>query len=132
MTGHALMNGSMVGGFAWRTVQRIPDGEIEFALVKGRVDFANGERGTYAGVETVDFRDARVPFSGHRIVMLADGSMSNQSFEGWTEFQEISGRVVGNGTWRMLDGTGRFAGLTGGGTFHWELDSEDYRETFSG
>ena len=132
MAGHALMNGTMVGGFAFQMHQSVEGGEIEVALFKGSIDFANGETGTYAGVETVDFRDTRAPFTGHRIVMLADGSLSRQSFDGWTIATPGPEQYRGEGTWRLLDGTGRFAGLTGGGTFRWELDGEDYRETFSG
>lgn len=132
MAGHALMNGTMVGDFAWQMHQPVAGGEIEVSLFKGAVTFANGEAGTYAGVETVDFRDPNGPFTGHRVVILADGSLSNQSFVGWTTGTPGPQHYRGEGTWRLLDGTGRFAGLTGSGTFRWELNGGDYRETFSG
>jgi hypothetical protein len=135
MAGSDLMNGHMEGEIVWHKmlqVARAGGGEIEVALFTGRIDFANGETGSYAGVETVDFADAKAPFTGYRTVMLEDGSLSNQSFEGMTTFQEESGRVGGTGTWKLIDGTGRFAGLRGSGTFRWELSGEDYRETFGG
>lgn len=135
MTGNDLMNGSMVGAIVWQKLQPVAGpggGEVEVALFNGSVEFANGKTGTYAGVETVDLGDARAPFSGHRIVMLADGSKSNQSFDGWTTSAPGPKQFRGEGTWRLIDGTGRFAGLRGGGTFRWELDGADYRETFSG
>lgn len=129
-----LMNGRMVGAIIWRKLQPIAGpggGEVEVALFNGRIDFANGETGTYAGVETVDFGDDRAPFTGHRFIMLEDGSLSNQTFDGWTISAEGPQHFRGEGTWQLIDGTGRFATLRGGGTFRWELNGEDYRETFS-
>lgn len=130
MDGHALMNGRMVGGFAWQKHQRVANGEIEVALFHGSIEFATGETGTYAGVETVDFSDANGPFTGHRVILLTDGSLSRQSFEGWTTSTNGPEHFRGEGHWRMLEGSGRFANLHGSGSFRWELDGVEYREIF--
>ena len=133
MTDRALMNGRMLGGFAWQKHQSVADGEIEIALFHGSVQFANGETGTYAGVETVDFTETKGPFTGHRVFVLADGSLSRQTFEGWTTSSgDGPQQFRGEGHWQTLEGTGRFAGLRGGGKFRWELDGAEYREVFEG
>jgi len=135
MTDGNLSNGRMIGRILWqdhRQVAQTPTREIEVALFNGRVIYADGGTGNYAGVEIIELSDATSPFSGHRIVTLADGSHSNQSFAGETTFQEGSGRAGGTGHWAFVDGTGRFAGLQGGGSFRWELNGADYSEEFSG
>jgi hypothetical protein len=95
----------------------------------GQVVFANGERGTYFGSETVGTFDDPGAFSGNAIIVLEDGSVSNQTFEGTTMTGGID-RFAGTGTWRMESGTGQFAGLQGSGPFKWSLIGDDYEDDF--
>jgi len=135
MPGRDLTNGVMTARTVWHSMEDAAGqagGTTDLALFNGTVLYANGESALYAGVEAIDMSGEREPFSGNRTVLLSDGSVSTQSFTGEVTFREAAGRFGGSGRWKQESGTGRFAGLTGGGVFTWSVDGETYREEFSG
>ena len=118
----------------WHRAQNVAgqvDCSIETALFTGQVIYANGERGTYIGAEVVGVVGDPEVFRGNAIIVLEDGSISNQTFEGKTETINGPDSFVGTGTWRMASGTGRFAYLRGGGQFKWSLVGDRYEDEFS-
>ena len=135
MPGGELTNGVMTARTVWHSLGDAAGqggGKTDLALFNGTVLYANGESALYAGVEVIEMRGEREPFSGTRTVLLSDGSVSTQSFTGEVTFREAGGRFGGSGSWKLEIGTGRFAGLTGGGAFTWSIDGDTYREEFSG
>ena len=80
--------------------------------------------------ETVGTFDDPGVFSGNAIVVLQDGSVSNQTFEGTTDATTDPNRLSGTGTWKMESGTGRFAGLTASGPFRWSMVGDEYEDEF--
>ena len=130
-----FLNGVQSGLTIWNEEQNIPGREIRtvvLALFNGNIVYASGENATYAGVEVIDITDSKEPFSGNMTVLLKDGSVSNQTFEGEATFNEGPGRVSGIGKWTMAGGTGRFASLFGGGQFKWAIDGDKYHAEFRG
>jgi hypothetical protein len=104
---------------------------IDAGVFAGEVIFANGERGTYIGSEAVGTTNDPGAFSGTAIIVLEDGSVSRQTFDGQTEAPNGSDRLTGTGAWKMDSGTGRFDGLSGAGSFKWSMIGDDYEEEFS-
>lgn len=134
MTDQSFMTGVQNGDTIWheKTAQPGPDGRrMVLALFKGQVDFANGEQGTYAGMETIIISEETEPFSGSHVFMLADGSTSSQTFEGMVTRREAVHRIAGIGTWTITDGTGRLKELRGGGTFTWSMEGNRYFASFT-
>lgn len=130
-----LLNGAMTGETVWHSMQDAPGqngGTAVLALFNGTVKYASGESALYAGVEIINMNGESEPFTGSRTVLLDDGSVSTQSFAGEVTFREAEGRFGGSGTWKLETGTGRFAGLAGGGGFTWSIDGDTYREQFAG
>src|SRR5262245_47984765 len=128
-----LMRGVQDGLVIWhetRREHRRGGHNIMVALFKGKVRFASGDIGTYAGVEVVDMTDKRGPFSGQMTILLEDGSISNQSFTGVMKYQDGPERVGGTGSWKLVNGTGRFARRRGGGKFSWSMDGDKYHADF--
>jgi hypothetical protein len=122
-TGETIWHEAMTGAS--------PEGrQLVLALFKGQVDFANGEQGTYAGVETIAVNEEAEPFSGTHTFMLADGSTSNQTFGGVVTRRDAPDSISGVGTWKITDGTGRLADLRGGGSFTWSIEGERYCAEF--
>lgn len=103
---------------------------IDAGVFVGEVIFANGERGTYIGWETVGTFDDPRMFSGNAIIVLADGSVSNQTFEGTTDETTDLHRLSGTGIWKMESGTGRFMGLAASGPFRWSMVGDEYEDEF--
>ena len=92
---------------------------------------ANGEVGICAGAESIDISDATAPFSGYLIVVLADGSVSNQTFRRLITGSESEARTSGTGDWETVSGTGRFAGEAPHGSFTWSMDGDDYHSGYT-
>jgi hypothetical protein len=129
-----FMRGSHASQIIWHQVQAVAGqgtSSIEMAAFVGQVLYKSGERGTWIGIETVGTVDNPDIFSGNAIVLLEDGSVANETFEGKTERKDGPDRFAGTGTWRMQGGTGRFAGLHGSGQFRWSLDGDRYEDEFS-
>lgn len=103
---------------------------LELAQFNGEVRYETGETALYAGVEVIDFGDEREAFQGSIVIVLRDGSISNQRIQGIVTARQDMQRVSGVGTWEFISGTGRFAGLSGGGTMTWSADGDDYQSEF--
>jgi hypothetical protein len=67
-------------------------------LFAGHVFFVGGEHGTYIGSEVLGTIDDSEVFSGNAIIVLEDGSVSNQTFEGRIETTKDSDHFAGTGT----------------------------------
>jgi hypothetical protein len=132
MTVRGFLEGTQTGETIWHETSTAgtESRQTVLALFIGRVDFANDERGTYAGVEHIALGDESEPFSGAHTFMLADGSTSNQTFEGVVTRREAPDRVSGTGTWKITTGTGRLEDLRGGGSFAWKIEGERYFAKF--
>jgi hypothetical protein len=127
------MSGTHASQIIWHRVQAIAgqkERSIEAVAFVGQVLYASGERGTWIGVEAVGEVDDPGIFRGNAIVVLEDGSVGNETFEGKTDRKERPDRFAGTGTWRMHGGTGRFAGLQGSGQFRWSLVGDRYEDEF--
>ena len=128
-------NGVQNGFTIWHDEHNISgeeDRTVVLALFNGNIVYANGENATYAGVEIIDVTDSKEPFSGSMTVLLKDGSISNQTFEGEATSKDGPGRVSGNGAWKMVNGTGKFANLHDAGRFSWAIDGDKYYAEFRG
>lgn len=133
MADRGFMTGRQIGETVWHEAAgpgKAGGRTVVLALFNGRVAFANGEQGTYAGVETIDMGTDSEPFTGTHIFMLGDGSTCTQTFTGVVTFRRDDNFVSGNGTWDMATGNGRFAHLHGGGSFTWSIDSDRYEAQF--
>src|SRR5262249_53085836 len=130
MTKSDLMTGVQTGTTIWHHSVQAPDGRtVDLALFKGQMVYPNGEIGTYAGVEIIDMAEGKD--TGQVMVLLEDGSVSNQTVRGEVTFTESAARLGGTGRWQIVSGTGRFAELRGGGSYTWEVDGEKWRAEFS-
>jgi hypothetical protein len=130
MTKDVLMNGIQTGKIIWHNSVGGPGGgTFDLALFNGQIEYSNGETGTYAGVEIINLADGKD--SGHVIVLLEDGSVSNQVVRGEVTFNDGATLFRGIGVWEMVGGTRRFADLRGGGTYKWEVDGDNWRAEFS-
>ena len=132
MAKNDLMNGVHDGRTIWHVEQEIRGKKghaIVPALFIGEVIYASGETGTYAGVEVIEVAGVKESFAGKMVILLKDGSVSNQTFEGKGKFED--GRSSGTGRWKLVKGTGRFAGLRGGGPFEWTVVGDKYDAQFS-
>lgn len=133
MDKHDFTKGRHSSRIIWHQAHDIPGHggrSIDAAVFVGQVVFVNGERGTYVGSEVVGTIDDPEVFSGNAIIVLDDGSVSNQTFQGKTETTDGQDRFAGTGTWKMENGTGRFAGLQGSGPFKWSLVGDEYEDEF--
>jgi hypothetical protein len=125
-----LMNGIQTGKTILHHSVRVPSGgTFDLATFNGQIAYSSGETGTYAGVEIIDHAGGKD--SGQVIVLLEDGSVSNQVVRGEVTFNDGATLFRGIGVWEMVDGTGRFANLRGGGTFKWEVDGDNWRAEFN-
>ena len=127
-----FMSGRHHSRIVWHRSHQIAGGpaSVDAAVFAGEVIFRNGERGTYVGSETVGTPRDPGAFSGYAIIVLNDGSVSNQTFEGTAEPPDGSDRFSGTGTWRMESGTGQFLGLKGSGPFKWTMTGDEYEDEF--
>jgi hypothetical protein len=95
-----LMNGIQTGKTIWhKSVRGSGGGLVDLALFNGQIVYPNGETGTYAGVEIINLADGKD--SGQVIVLLEDGSISNQVVRGEVTFNEGATLSVasGSGKW---------------------------------
>ncbi len=130
-----LSSGIQTSRTTWHTEQAVAgheDRKINLAVFNGEIQYASGERGVYAGVEAIEISDATEPFSGTIVVLLRDGSVSHQAFEGIVTLRASTRRLSGVGKWEYLTGTGRFCELRGGGALTWTLEDGEWRAEFTG
>ena len=130
MTKSELMSGAQTGRTIWHHSVKGLDGRtVHLALFNGQMVYANGETGTYAGVETIDIDTGKD--SGQVMTILEDGSVSHQTVTGEVTFTNSATHFVGTGRWEMVSGTGRFAELRGSGSYTWEVDGDNWKARFT-
>lgn len=117
----------------WRETNSAPhhDGKSLLGLFQGQMVLANGETAVCAGVEVINMAKESEPFVGYLIVLLADGSVSNQTFEGILRIKKGDTIVGGKGTWKTVNGTGEFANFQGQGSFDWKAKGDDYHAEYA-
>ncbi len=74
---------------------------------EGVAIFENGEVADYSHGGTYTFKGTKGTYIGFATARFTDGSTIVKRYEG----EEIAGKLVGTG--KILEGTGRFAGVTG-------------------
>ena len=90
---------------------------VDVGLWTGQTIFRNGEIATTSGVETTDGRDGAFSIRGYTVNVLPDGATFSASYEGKTRVKPDSNKFTTEGEWTFAAGTGRLAGIKGGGTF---------------
>lgn len=111
-----LMNGRPTARSTWhqeQTVERQNDLTIDLAVFNGSISYAGGGSAGFALVEAMQISEVAEPFATTIIVVLPDGSVSDQSFEGKRTFRNGPSPVREGGT-RQFAVMGRFLGLPGG------------------
>ena len=92
-------------------------GVVEF---KGLSFFADGEVATHTNPATFDLTNGSGPHQGYVIHYFDDGSTSIERYQGEAMLSADGKRTTVSGTFQCIGGTGRFAGLTGKGTYRGE------------
>ena len=93
-----------------------PCGAACLALsISGSGQASHGGRTEIDGPSQINFQTGQQ--SGTSTLTTADGSTIVQAFTG-TFIPTSQTDAVFQGTWTVIGGTGRFAGATGGGTYH--------------
>jgi hypothetical protein len=92
-------------------------GVVDF---KGLTFFADGEIATHANPATFDLTDGSGPHQGYVVHHFDDGSTSVERYQGEARLSADGKRTTVSGTFQCIGGTGRFAGLTGAGTYRGE------------
>ncbi len=90
---------------------------VDVGLWTGQTIFRNGEIATTSGVETSDGGDGALSFRGHTINVFPDGATFGASYHGKSRVKPTSNQFTAEGEWTFDSGTGRLAGIRGGGTF---------------
>jgi hypothetical protein len=92
-------------------------GVVEF---KGLTFFADGEIASHSNPATFDLTDGSGPHQGYVVHRFDDGSTSIERYQGEARRSADGKRTTVSGTFQCIGGTGRFAGLTGEGTYQGE------------
>ena len=90
---------------------------VDVGLWTGQTRFRNGEVATTSGVETTDGRDGALAIRGALISVFPDGATFSLSYVGKTHTKAGTNAFTSEGEWTFTGGTGRLAGIKGGGTF---------------
>ena len=90
---------------------------VDVGLWTGQTVFRNGEVAITSGVESSDGRDGALSFHGNLISVLKDGATFRISYDGKTRVKAGTNQFISEGAWTFTSGTGRLAGIEGGGTF---------------
>jgi hypothetical protein len=87
------------------------------ALVRfsGLAFLDNGDVAEVTGTETLDRTGGKGTYQGYEVLTFEDGSTVVSRFEGRNMPGENEEQVQFEGTFRYVDGTGRFAGIEGSG-----------------
>ena len=114
-SGAETLNGQLVVTVPDAKVMEAGDAEghvVLLAQLQGLVIFDDGEVATLTGLEVADDTAAQHVFFGYKVVTFEDGSTMSARFEG----TQYAGDDSYKGTFTYIGGTGRFAGIEGGGT----------------
>ena len=108
----------------------VPGHVVGVVQFKGLTFFEGGEIATHANPATFDLTNGSGTHQGYVIHYFDDGSTSIERYEGEARLSADGKRTVVEGTFECVGGTGRFAGLTGQGTYRGErvgaLETGDY------
>lgn len=135
MSASKFASGTLIARTAWYQEREIGGParrKIALALFEGEVRYADGERGDYIGPETIEIDNPALPYRGTCIILLKDGTESHQTFDERMTETDCAGRMIGIGTWKLINGTGRFRELRGGGNMTWVIENDEWRAEFSG
>ena len=102
-----LRNWVLLGGCGWRGTEAERTGAPARDVLEGVREVA-----TLTGLEVADDTAAQHVFFGYKVVTFEDGSTMSARFEG----TQYAGDDSYKGTFTYIGGTGRFAGIEGGGT----------------
>jgi len=84
---------------------------VLLAQLQGLVIFDDGEVATLTGLEVADDTASQHVFFGYKVLTFEDGSTMSARFEG----TQSADAEMYEGTFVYTGGTGRFAGIKGGG-----------------
>jgi hypothetical protein len=97
-----------------------PGHVVGVVAFKGLTFFADGEIATHSNPATFDLTDGSGPHQGYVVHHFDDGSTSIERYQGEARRSADGKRTTVSGTFECIGGTGRFAGLTGQGTYQGE------------
>ncbi len=119
-------SGSFIGKTTWEASASIPvAGNHNLGLLETRGPQTsadskwNGAAITYYGM--ADLTDGSGPQRGYFHNVRADGDQDWGSFEG--KITTSGEQVTLEGAWRFIDGTGKFRGISGSGTYKGRMTS---------
>jgi hypothetical protein len=118
-----LGSGRRVQGTA--SVSAVPVGDVDghvMGVVRftGLTFFANGTIAPHENVATFDLTHGNGTHEGYVVHRFADGAISVERYRGTVVVGERADRSIVAGTFECTGGTGRFAGLEGGGSYRGE------------
>lgn len=109
-----------------------PGQTIELLHITGQIILRNGEVWTLAQLEIDHLRKGSGSFEGHNIMVHPDGSSVLGSYKGTLRAAPKSNRYMFSGDWQFVSGTGRAAGIKGGGKFKGSGAGDKYVADMSG
>lgn len=108
----------------------VPGHVVGVVQFKGLTFFEGGEIATHANPATFDLTNGSGTHQGYVIHYFDDGSTSIERYQGEAKLSADGKKTTVEGTFECVGGTGRFAGLTGKGTYRGErvgaLKTGDY------
>ena len=120
---------NVTGSFSGRATSQtiapldMPNHEVRLATISGIQKTSdpnwNDSRITYCDMS--DLTAGSGPHHGYFTNMHANGDRDFGTFEGTVK--TAAGQTTIEGTWKYIDGTGQFKGITGGGTYKGRLTS---------
>ncbi len=83
---------------------------------RGLAFLDNGEVAEVMATEIIDNTNGKGTYQGYEVLTFEDGSTVVSQFEGQDSISEDGKYVLFEGAFNYIHGTGRFAGIEGGGT----------------
>lgn len=94
----------------------VPGHSIMLVQAKGLAFLENDEVAEVTATEIIDDTNGNATYRGYEILTFEDGSTVVSKFEGSSTTSEDGRFIDFEGTFSYTGGTGRFAGIEGGGT----------------
>ena len=94
----------------------VPDHIIGLYDQTGLASFEKGEEASVATKGTLDYIKGSGTIQGYNILTFEDGSTTTSKYQGTTRSDPSGKSSWFEATWTLIQGTGRWTGIKGGGT----------------